>query len=115
MRPEDRSPLFIRADGGALTPDLARRQFRRLCRHCGLWGDPPPRLHDLRHNYACRRLALWRQEGKDINALLPVLATAMGHVNFFATQRYLHLDAVGLRNAAARLDTYLTNHWESHP
>ena len=99
----------------ALSCGQAYGDFRRLCRHCGVWGQPPPRLHDLRHNYACRRLALWRQAGMDINALLPILATAMGHVNFFATQRYLHLDAVALRDAAALFHTHARNHQEPLP
>jgi integrase len=109
------SPLFIAAAGAALSYGQAYGDFRRLCRHCGVWGQPPPRLHDLRHNYACRRLALWRQAGMDINALLPILATAMGHVNFFATQRYLHLDAVALRDAAALFHTHARNHQEPLP
>jgi len=111
----DTSPLFIDAAGGALSRAQVRYDFHRLCRHCGLWGQPPPRLHDLRHNYACRRLALWRQAGMDINAMLPILATAMGHVNFFATQRYLHLDAAALHSAAVRFHTHVTSHSEAQP
>ena len=106
------SPLFIGTYNKALSYCQAHDCFRRLCRHCGLCGKPPPRFHDLRHNYACRRLALWRQEGSDVNAMLPVLATAMGHVNFFHTQIYLHIEASELRNAAARFHTHLNNHSE---
>jgi len=109
------APLFLAAPGTGMTRDQLYGDFRRLCRHCDIWGEPPPRLHDLRHNYACRRLALWRQDGRDINALLPVLATAMGHVNILATQRYLHLDAVALQDAAARFHTHVTHHRESNP
>jgi integrase len=109
------APLFLTAAGTGLTRAQLYGDFRRLCRHCAIWGEPPPRLHDLRHNYAARRLALWRQHGKDVNALLPILATAMGHVNILATQRYLHLDAVALQDAAARFHTHVTNHRESKP
>jgi integrase len=111
----DSSPLFIDASGTAPTRAQVYRDFRRLCRHCGIWGKPPPRLHDLRHNYACRRLALWREAGKDVNAMLPILATAMGHVNFLATQRYLHLDAVGMQNAATRFNAHVASHTEPKP
>ncbi len=97
------SPLFIGAFNKALSYDQAQRGFRRLCRDCGLCDHPPPRLHDLRHNYACRRLALWREEGSDINTMLPVLATAMGHVNIYSTQIYLHIEPGDLHAAAARL------------
>lgn len=111
----DTSPLFIDASGAALTRSQVYGDFHRLCRHCGIWGQPPPRLHDLRHNYACRRLALWRQAGMDINTMLPILATAMGHVNFFATQRYLHLDAAALQDAAASFNAHVLNHSEPRP
>jgi len=107
------SPLFIGAYDKALSYCQAYDGFQRLCRHCGLGGKPLPRLHDLRHNYACRRLALWRQEGKDINAMLPVLATAMGHVNIFHTQIYLHIELGDLHHAATLLNTRLKTHSES--
>ena len=111
----DSAPLFIDASGAALNRRQVYGDFHRLCRHCGIWGKPPPRLHDLRHNYACRCLARWREAGLDLNAMLPILATAMGHVNFLATQRYLHRDAVGLQNAAALFNTLATSHSESKP
>ncbi len=101
------SPLFARCDSKALTRKQVYRAFRNLCRHCGLNEKPRPRLHDLRHNYACRRLALWREQGCDVNTMLPVLATAMGHVDIINTQVYLHIDAGELRDVAKRLNTYL--------
>jgi len=107
------SPLFVAAYDTALTRDQAYRCFRRLCRYCGIRGDPSPRLHDLRHNYACRRLALWRKAGRDVNALLPILATAMGHVNIFATQRYLHIDLDALLDASEKLNAYITSRQEN--
>ena len=107
------SPLFIGAYNKALSYCQAYDGFQRLCLHCSLDGTPLPRLHDLRHNYACRRLALWREEGKDVNAMLPVLATAMGHVNIFHTQIYLHIELGELHDAAARLRTHLNTHSEN--
>ena len=111
----DSLPLFIAARGTPLKRAQVYGDFRRLCRHCGIRGEPPPRLHDLRHNYACRRLALWREAGMDVNVMLPILATAMGHVNRFATQRYLHLDAAGLQNAATRFNAHVASQAESKP
>ncbi|MCK5803153.1 MAG: tyrosine-type recombinase/integrase [Lentisphaeria bacterium] len=102
------SPLFIGSYDTALTYGQAHYWFGRLCRHCAIQGDPPPRLHDLRHNYACQVLAHWRRADMDINALLPVLTTAMGHVRIFDTQIYLHIDAVALQNAATAFKSYIT-------
>lgn len=106
------APLFLAAYDTAMNYGQAYRCFKRLYQHCGIEGEPSPRLHDLRHNYACRRLALWRKAGVDINAMLPVLATAMGHVNIFATQRYLHVDAVSLLDASEKFNHYVTQNQE---
>lgn len=106
------APVFIGAYDKALRYGQAYDCFVRLCQHCGLSGDPLPRLHDLRHNYACRRLELWRQEGADINAMLPILATAMGHVNFFNTQKYLHVEPCQLHDAAALAQAHLNHNLE---
>lgn len=107
------SALFIGSYDKPLSYQQAYRGFGCLCRHCGLDNEPFPRLHDLRHNYACRRLALWREEGLDVNAMLPVLATAMGHVSIIHTQVYLHIELGDLRHAAALLNTRLNTHSES--
>ncbi|MCK5676823.1 MAG: tyrosine-type recombinase/integrase [Verrucomicrobia bacterium] len=97
------APLLVGAPGKRLVRCLADRAFRRLCEQCGLQGDPRPRLHDLRHNFACECMDRWRREGKDINTLLPVLSTAMGHVNPRATQRYIHIDASTLLDASEKI------------
>ena len=97
------APLLVGASDTRLTQQQARRAFRLLCNQCGLHGEPPPRLHDLRHNYACECMDRWRQEGKDIQILLPVLSTAMGHVNPCATQRYIHINAATLLDASEKI------------
>jgi len=106
------SSLFIGSYNKALSRQQAYRGFCRLCQHCGLDGKPLPRFHDLRHNYACQRLTLWREEGKDVNAMLPVLATAMGHAKFLYTQTYFHIELGDLRWAATRLSAHFNNHLE---
>ena len=97
---EEPAPLFIGGTNGRMTYCQASRSFQKLCRRCGLQANPSPRLHDLRHNFACRCIEQWREQGKDIQTLLPVLANAMGHVNFYATQVYIHVDAASLRQAS---------------
>jgi len=97
------APLFVSAQNKRLVRQQASRAFRRLCEKCGLQDDPPPRLHDLRHNFACDCMERWRTEGKEIQILLPVLSTAMGHVNPRATQRYIHINATTLRAASEKI------------
>jgi site-specific recombinase XerD len=66
--------------------------FRLLTRQLGLMSayGAEPRLHDLRHTWATRCLAAIYEKGQDPNAVLPVLATYLGHVNIACTTIYLH-------------------------
>jgi integrase len=55
------------------------------------------RLHDLRHAYAIHRMMLWYEQGADLGAQLPILASYLGHVGLSSSQYYLRLteDLVG--------------------
>ncbi|MFN8544478.1 MAG: tyrosine-type recombinase/integrase [Candidatus Binatia bacterium] len=67
--------------------------LRRLFRAAGVRtaADRPPRVHDLRHTYAVHALLRWYHQGVDVQAKLPTLATAMGHVSIASTAYYLAL------------------------
>jgi integrase len=101
------APLLISEGNKRLTYRQAYSAFRKVCADCGIVDIPLPRLHDLRHNYACRCIALWRTEEEDVNALLPVLSNAMGHVDFPSTQVYLHIDAAALRQASVKFNQHI--------
>jgi integrase/recombinase XerD len=97
------APLLVSAPDKRLSYQQAKHAFTKLRAQCELPGNPPPRLHDLRHNYASECLARWRREGKDIQTLLPILSAAMGHVNPRSTQRYVHIDAATLLDASGKI------------
>jgi len=99
---EQSAPVLIGGVNKRLTYWQASGSFKKLCRQCGLIDAPAPRLHDLRHNFACRCITQWRETGKDVQAFLPILANAMGHVDIFATQIYIHVDAAALGAASDR-------------
>ena len=100
------APLLIAKRGKRLKYFHAKSAFIKLCALCGMADTPPPRLHDLRHNYACRCIAQWREVNEDVNALLPVLSNAMGHVDFSSTQVYIHIDAEALRQASIKFNNH---------
>lgn len=54
-----------------------------------VWERRPPRLYDLRHTMAVRTLPGWHEEGRDVNALLPVLCRHVGHESISETYWYL--------------------------
>jgi integrase/recombinase XerD len=104
------APLFVSGWNRRLSRDRASRIFRRLCIYCGMDADPPARLHDLRHNYACACITRWRQAHEDLDALLPVLANAMGHANFHDTEIYIHIDAAALQQAGETFRQHYREH-----
>ena len=50
---------------------------------------PRPRIHDLRHTFACRRLLSWYRQGKNVHNLIAALSTYMGHGKVTDTYWYL--------------------------
>jgi site-specific recombinase XerD len=85
------SPLLLNQRSCRLDHCTVHQTFHYLLRQCGIHHSKPtgPRLHDLRHTFAVRRLLAWYRDGQDVNARLPWLATYMGHVDIHSTQLYL--------------------------
>ncbi len=104
------APFFCFDDGAPLSKTAAQRAFRRLRSHAGVQREGgarrQPRLHDLRHSAAVHRLIAWYRAGADLQALLPKLATYLGHVDLSATQRYLTLTPELLRQASLRFEHF---------
>lgn len=105
------APLFFNTRWRRLGYSCVGESFRTLLRQCGIGSgaSPGPRLHDLRHTFACECLRMWYEQGVDVNAKLPILSTAMGHVHINNTQLYLHVTAQLLQEAADRFHYTLTN------
>ncbi len=94
------SPFFPAPSGRFYSMEALRQAFRQVLLDAGIpsrSGGRMLRLHDLRHSFAVLRLALWYQRDDNPSALLPALATYMGHVGVASTQHYLQLteDSMG--------------------
>ncbi len=104
------TPLLVGRDYGPLTGDGIRKAFARLRSMAGVRrnDDLPnlPRLHDFRASFAVRRLTAWYRDGADVQTLLPLLSTYLGHVSIAATQIYLPLTPELLVEASARFERY---------
>jgi integrase/recombinase XerD len=62
-----------------------------------------PRAHDLRHTMAVNNLRRWFEQGQNVNALLPVLQTYLGHSSIADTGYYLRLTAASYPQITARV------------
>jgi len=106
--PED--PLFLNERRRRLCHSSVYSTFRPLLDQCNIRHSKQsgPRIHDLRHTFAVHRLLAWYQDGQNINARLPMLATYMGHVDMQSTQVYLRPTAELLGHVSDRFhDHYL--------
>jgi site-specific recombinase XerD len=103
------APFFVTWLGARISSGLLRRAFRRLRTYSGVRRQGPhqPRLHDLRHAAAVHRLTAWYREGKDVQRLLPLLSTYLGHVDITSTQRYLTMTPELLHEASQRFAQYV--------
>lgn len=54
-----------------------------------IWERRPPRIYDMRHTFAVSKILSWHESGENVSAMLPVLATYMGHRNISETYWYL--------------------------
>jgi integrase len=94
-RPSD-AIFFAAPHGRVYSAHTPYAMFRRMLRAAkiphGGRGEGP-RVHDLRHTFAVRRLEAWYREGADLSSKLPVLSTYLGHESIAGTQRYLQLTA----------------------
>ena len=84
--------LFVSESGQALPYRSVHWVMRRLLDDV-VASDAPiarrPRIHDLRHTFACRRLLQWYREGADVEQRVAALSTYLGHAKVSDTYWYL--------------------------
>jgi len=83
----DRAPVLTRA--------TVEKTFARLRKHLGWTAHGRarrPRIHDLRHTFAVRRLLRWYEDGAAVDRKIQALATYLGHAK--VTDTYWYLSAV---------------------
>ena len=103
-------PFFANRDGTPLRQAAVRDRFRAVREAAGIprldGTRRQPCLHDLRHAFAQHRLTSWYRQGQDVQRLLPILSTYMGHVSLASTQVYLSMTPELLCAASSRFERY---------
>jgi integrase len=91
--------------------DHADHQFQWLRREAGVLrfdtARYQPRLHDFRHTFAVTRLVTWYREGKDVQRMLPLLSTYLGHCGVDETSVYLQMTRELLQQANRCFERYV--------
>lgn len=109
--PQPKTPsLLVSTAGTRLISQGVHYVFARLVRQAGLAPRSPecrPRLHDFRHSLAVSTLLGWYRDDLDVQALLPVLSTFLGHSKPANTYWYLSAVPELLALAAERRETGL--------
>jgi integrase len=87
--------FFLNNRSGRVSYSTFNSIFLKIVRTVGIRPHvgTGSRTHDLRHTFAVKRLSAWYDEGADMNVMLPVLSTYMGHAHFEDTIYYLHVSA----------------------
>ncbi len=85
-------PFFVGRTGGPLSGSTLQSVFAGLRRSLD-WrarGElPEPRIHDLRHTFAVRRVQRWHEDGVQIEQAMLWLCTYLGHAKISDTYWYL--------------------------
>ncbi|WP_136661881.1 tyrosine-type recombinase/integrase [Nitratireductor sp. XY-223] len=102
--------LLANRDGSRLASTTVQTAFEKLRRiakvHGAEGGREVPRLHDLRHSFAVHSLTAWYRQGADVQRLLPVLSTYLGHSDLEGTKVYLSMTPALLQQASLRFALY---------
>jgi integrase len=103
--------FFINSRQQRFARNTLQQLFAGAACRAGLRGPKGrgPGFHDLRHYFATERLLRWYKAGIDVQAMLPVLATYMGHAHYTDTAYYLTATAELLGLAAGRYQHWLAS------
>jgi len=95
--------FFLSTRGTRLSKSGLRYGFSQACKLAGLNKHAAKALrpHDLRHRFAVTRLAEWHRQKVNVQSMLPLLATYLGHVRYSDTAYYITATSELLGLAAA--------------
>lgn len=105
------SDWFFVGRGKPLPYSTVRTTFRKLADQLEWQSNgtlPRPRIHDLRHTFAVRRILEWYRDGVDVEHALASLSTYMGHGKLTDTYWYLTASGALLGVAGKRFERFVS-------
>lgn len=108
---EGNSPLFLKRTFATYSMHALQMAFAMIREGAGVrrydGARYQPRLQDLRHTFATERVVSWYREGRDVQDMLPVLSTYLGHASINSTAVYVSMTNELLKEASRRFESYL--------
>ena len=103
------APFFVTNNASPISDGVAEWTFDKVALKCGVRTQSRrgPRIHDLRHTFVVRTLESWYRQGRDVEALLPILSTYVGHSQPGSTFWYMTITPELMGLASGRLDRYM--------
>jgi integrase len=88
----DSTAFFLFDNGQPLNYRQALYAFQSIRRQLVWQRKRLPRIHDLRHTFACNRLLSWYEHGIEVNNAILMLSVYLGHSK--VTDTYWYLTAI---------------------
>lgn len=103
--------MFLDKKGQPVKLSALQQAFRLICVKADVHRNDMSRydvrLQDLRHTFATNRVTQWYREGKNVQNLLPVLSTYLGHCNLDSTAVYITFTDNLLAEANNKFKSYV--------
>lgn len=115
VRCDENAPLFIDKRGNGFNLCSLQYAFRLICDAACIHrtdresSHSDVRMMDLRHTFATNRMTAWYKEGRDMQAMLPILSTYLGHDHIDSTAVYISFVPELLHEAGRKFEDYYKN------
>ncbi|MCK9424339.1 MAG: tyrosine-type recombinase/integrase [Bacteroidales bacterium] len=93
---KDDNPFFVTLNGCCCRHSAIYNWFRKTLDRAGIpleGNRHGPRVHDIRHSFACHSFVKLSDEGMDLYCSWPYLSTYLGHQSLESTEQYVRLTA----------------------
>lgn len=104
------SAFFVTRTGNGLCYEIVNDVWQILRMRANIHREDKaryqPRIHDLRHTFTVHRIVAWYREGADVQRMLPLLSTYLGHLDISGTQHYISMIPELLDEALRRFERY---------
>lgn len=104
---QDSDVVFQTFSGNPLSASTFSQSFNKVIEEhkIGYKDGKKPRIHDFRHSFAVNKVVEWQKSGKNVQELLSILSTYLGHSHYEDTAYYLESSENILKSAMAKFET----------